>query len=270
MEEPFLVNPAKKKGRKRKVGRPKSRRVAAPRKKRKALPRGKRHRPVVYGSGKVWTRSSSSRSKRRGISLNPYLITAGNPPKRKRSRSRKRYRRNPAGGQNILGLKAFQRNIPYFITGGVSAITTTMAPAMMSRVAPGISSQFPIAFRLGSQVAVAGVGAFAMNMMIPRNKMHGTVWMIVSGATIAADLIREFVLPQLGLSDYDEMNYVSDYEINDNDADLLEEEAYDEIGDNGDNDGMNVNEGYEELNAFPDTLSAFPTELSAYTEEAAY
>ena len=214
-----------------------------------------RHRPMLYGPpGGPWKRSRFSKSKRKKVRIiNPYLMSVGaNPPKRRRrksyrkrssSRRRRGYSRNPAGG--ALTFRGFQKNLPYMLTGGISAIATTMAPGIVNNFLPNAPY---MAVKLGSQIGTAVGGAFAIDMLIPR-KGHGMVWMIVSGATIAADLIREYVLPQIGLSDYE----VGAYEL---------EDRYNENGNNGENmDNNNYDENG--IDAFPD---AFSDELDAFPD----
>ncbi len=235
-QEAFLVNPPrrrrgffgnapKKKGKRRKlygaaaaahakrVGggtrkRKKAVTTGAVRRRRKhfSYAKAKRHQVVVYRtSPKRWSRSPRSKSRRRGIKINPYMTVAGANPRHYR-----RYRRNPA---RMGGPFDLMKNMPYVFTGALSATAQAVVPPMMPA-----TFQTPL-MRFGVQAAVAVGGGMLVNQMV-RDKTHGTVWMITGGAIILADVIKTYVLPMIpGLSDYT----VSDYEVSgEGEAEMLE------------------------------------------------
>jgi len=163
-----------------------------------------------------------------------------NPPARRR---RKSYRRNPVAQGGIFNLKAFKANLPYMFTGGVSAIATTMAPGLVEKVMPNLAGN--VFAKYGSQVGMTLVGAFAMDKTL--KKGHGTIWMIVGGATIAADLIKQFIMPQLGLSGYElEGDGMSGYEL--------------------EGTGDEYYENIDSLEAFPSTEDPYADDLGAFPD----
>lgn len=242
--EPFLINPARKGGRKKASApkatkrrrRKRATKASAPkrqtrkrtvRRKRRASvgtgPVGSRHRPVVYTvkgpkGGSRWRTSPKAKVARPGVFINPGLAIVGGNPMRRRHR---RYRRNPpVTVRGFLG--TFQRTLPLAITGVASGVVTDMAPGMIGLVNPWA--------RLGTKAAVAVLGGPMVGNLIGRD--HGDVWTIVGVARVVTDLVKQFmpgVIP--GLSDYP--GY------------------YDEMT-------------YSGMQAFPEEVSAFPEEVGAY------
>lgn len=201
--ESFLVNPYRSRRRR-------SYRFNAPRKavKRKAKRRGRaklhmgpRHRPVLYGSGAVWSRSPYSRSRRRKIKLNPRrrrrsarrrsyrrnpigssLMIAGLNPRRRR-RSARRFRRNPL---RVAGFDFF-RNIPMIAAGAASVIATAAIPDYF-----GMTGKGPI-YKYGSQIGVVAGGGFLIKKFL-KKPSAAYAWMLAGSAVILADLLRQYVI----------------------------------------------------------------------------
>ena len=185
-EDSFLVNPPKRR-RKRRVTR-KSRA-------RKGIGRaGSRHRPVVYTVGKRWKTSPRAKIARRGVFVNPGLALVGNPRRRRRRSTmksyRRRYRRNPA-----ITLRGFtgrvQSVLPLAVTGIASRVITGMVPGMIGIVNPWA--------RLGVKAAVAVFGGQMVGTMM--KGQHGTIWTVVAMADIVSDLMTQFmpgIIPGLG------------------------------------------------------------------------
>jgi len=219
MEEPFLINPARRR----------RRRKNAPKRKRARMG-GRRHRPVLYGSGKRWKRSPKSRSLLAGISINrprrrhrrsyrrnpigESLMIAGSNPMRRyrkhrrnpaRRHYRRHYRRNPAMTGAMGGPLDIMKNVPYLVTGAVSITATTLGPGFI----PGAATSPWMKY--GAQAAIVVGGGLVVGKMFGRT--HGSVWAVTGGAVIVADLLANFVLKPMGLfSDYDVEGYDLDAE----------------------------------------------------------
>jgi len=263
-KEPFLINPPQQKRKKiRLIKKLKTilkskRRTTMARAKKRVKVKGKRHRPVMYGTGKLWSRSPFSLSRKAGIKVNPRrkkrkrtyrklnspLMIAGTNPVRRKYRKRNapkqyyRHRQNPV--INLGGPMEFTKNMPYIFTGALSATAAAAIPPM---ILPMLG---PIAAGPGGRIlgkfAVAIGGGFVVDMVMPR-KGHGAVWALVGSGVALADAINEYILKKMGLlSDYSVSNYdMSDYEI-------------------ADEDGYSSSD-YSSMGAFPDTevgMSAFP------------
>lgn len=230
--EPFLINPPK-----RVKGRPKKRTVSVKRKRR--VTTAKKMRPVVYKTGpRTYSRSSFSRSKRRGISINPVgeevLIVGANPKRRKRrkiatraiKRRRKRsYRRNPVslGGINLR--KPMTLLMPVIIGLGAK-MATEKVPSMVN-----MSKPLP---KFGVQAAMAIGGGLLLQK--PLGKNNAAIWAIVSGVTALSGLLNNYVFKQA-------LSYVSDMGV--------PEVSY---------DGNSGEVEYGSVDAFPDELGAYPYE----------
>jgi len=127
------------------------------------------------------------------------------------------------------------QNMPYFLTGALSATAVVAVPAMT-----GLATTPAMKYGVQAAVAIGGgilVGQFA-------GKTHGSIWAITGGAVILAEVLKDFVFKPMGLlSDYE----ISDYEI----SDIGDEEL----------------EGYEEsegLEAFPEMEELQDSSLDAY------
>lgn len=144
----------------------------------------KRHATAAKKGHSKRKRKYSTKRKRR---RNP--IMKSNPVRRrKRYTKRRRYRRNPAGVRSLrLGGFNVTKMLPLFLTGGLSAIATTMAPNTLGMVTP--------ATRYGSQAAVGLIGGIIINNAV--GKEHGTVWFVTSGAVIVSDMLQKYVLPRV-------------------------------------------------------------------------
>ena len=235
--EPFLINPPKKKRKKKAVS---TARI--------------KHRPVLYSSGRNrWSRGPKSRSKLAGIQINPFggeLALLGlnprrrkrrkvvkltmNPRRRRKTRARRRHRNpmgflglglnprrrrrhgrkrrmgassrrrlsrkfhtNPALGMRMTGPMDLMNNLPLIATGALSAIATVSVPALT-----GIGVGNPMV-KYGVQLATALGGGWVVGRFIGRN--HGTVWALTGSAVVLADILKTYVLGgMLGLSAYPE------------------------------------------------------------------
>lgn len=264
MKEPFLINPPKRlKGLSRRFESfpyrynflfnptklesvSKKRRKTMAKRRVKTRSSRKRHRPVLYGSGKKWSRGPHSLSRRAGISINPrrrtrrrvkrnspLMIAGANPVRRRYRRNAPRhrvarYRRNPISG--LGGPMDFGKNMPYIFTGALSATATAMVPSMLAPMLPAGFTGPPTRILLKFATAVGG--AFVVDMVMPR-RGHGAVWALVGSGIALADALQEYLLKPMG--------FISDYEVGD-----YEVEDY---------------EDNEDMGAFPDTdvgMSAFP------------
>jgi len=258
MKEPFLVNPPGKKRKKRKkastkrktASRAKYGRTVTGRRKRKPGPKKGSARKATV-KRKRTTKAVVKRIRRaapRKVRVSKRVKRTGrirrvsvNPPRRRR---RKSYRRNPVGLGGIFNLKALKANIPFMLTGGVSAVATTMAPGLLEKVMPTMAGNQLAKY--GSQVGMVLAGAFVMDKTI--KKGHGTIWMIVGGATMAADLIKTYVLPQIGLADYSMEGYeLDDYSV----SDYGDDDYYSEV---------------DSLDAFPATSDPYSEGLDAFPD----
>lgn len=204
------VNPVAKRRRarvtrKRRVTRKKSRRST-----RLRIKVGKR----VRKTGRVRTIAVNRPRRRRRRRNPPLMIVGANPRRRRRSRSyrrnrvhRRSYRRNPAismGG----AFANVRSNIPYFVTGALSAIAISVVPGQL----PANLTNAP-----WKKYAVQGAVAVGGGMVVGKfiNSKHGTVWMIVGGAMIVADLLRTYLLQGvMGISGYElGETYEPEYQI---------------------------------------------------------
>lgn len=203
-DEPFLINPPRRRKRSAKRGRKVlavvKRRVVRRRRKRPTAGLGKRHRPVVYGSGRTWRRSSASKSKQRGITINPPLALIGNP-RRRRRRSSRRYRRNPMA----LGLGSLPNQLmamlPLAVTGVASGIVVEMVP--------GYLNLGNVWMNHGVKTATAIFGGQLVKNFAGAD--HGMVWTVVGLGLVVKDLVRQFlpgVIPGLGYPGYYEATSV--------------------------------------------------------------
>lgn len=198
-DEPFLINPPRRR-RKRKSGgvkkvlRRRRRKVSVKkvsrRRKRPTAGLGRRHRPVVYGSGRTWRRSSASRSKARGIMINPPLALVGNP---RRRRTRRRYRRNPAALASLPN--QIMAMLPLAVTGVASGVVHEMVPGFFNFSNVWMSH--------GAKTATAIFGGQVVKNFAGAD--HGMVWTVVGLGLVVKDLIRQFmpgVIPGLGYPGY--------------------------------------------------------------------
>lgn len=255
--EPFLINPPRRRRRMRaNFDNPKKRKRRGVRKRKARKPwartkYGKVHVIRVYGErgAKVWHRSPRSKTKRAGIRItNPIgeslVIAGGNPVRRyikrryrynpRRYRKSYMYPRNPVIAMG--GVWDFQRNLPYLVTGGLSAIATVTVPGLLGpTVVTGPGMKYAV--QLGTAIG----GAMIIDWMAPRWRGHGTVWFLVGTALVAADMLKEYLLkPVFGMTwlGEDELGY---YELG--------QEAY-EVAQEPESMEDVVN-----MEAFPDTLS---------------
>lgn len=263
MREAFLVNPPrkKKKGgarRKHKGGRRattglslKEKRRVWGRRYRARLKReggstykhrgrgGARRRVMIRPRGHITITARNRPARRRYYRSNPvrrYHRRRYNAPMYNRPRYSRRYRRNAVSAGALGGPFDLMRNLPYFVTGGLSAIATVVVPTLVP--APvGSTPTTQTMIKYGVQAGVAIGGGFMIGKFM--GKTHGAVWAITGGAIILADVITNFVLKPMGLlSDYEVMQ---GYEI----SPLGDEYVVEDTGDAG---------------AFPENveLGAFP------------
>jgi len=103
-------------------------------------------------------------------------------------------------GFNILSMK----NAGLLVTGGLSAIATTVVPPMLAQFT-GTNRWV----QYGVQAGVGIGGGMLIAKAIGRN--HGVVWTVVGLAVTIANILKAEVLPMLGmtLGDYT----VSDYTV---------------------------------------------------------
>lgn len=201
--EPFLINPPEvmmsgnpRRRRRRARRSMPARRRTTTRRRRRADRIGTKHRPVVYtvrgpGGRLRWKTSEKARGVKPGIFVNPELMVAGNPRRRRR-------RRNPVTLAQLPG--QLQSVLPLAVTGIASRIVTSSAPGMI-----GVANPWA---KIGVKTAVALVGGQFVNQML-RND-HGLVWTVVGMADVVADAVNQLmpgVLP--GLSEYPD--YYSEY-----------------------------------------------------------
>lgn len=147
-----------------------------------------------YAARKGWRRRKRSYRRNIGESL---MIAGANPrPRRRYARrntyTRKRYyRRNPA----VFG--KVQHALPLMVVGAASSIATTVAPTLTaSFLGTGAWQKY------ASQAVMAIGGGMVVDMVFKR-KGYGTIWMIVGGSIIIADVVKEYVLKGMfGLSDF--------------------------------------------------------------------
>jgi len=121
------------------------------------------------------------------------------PRKRRRSfrrneprKRRRSFRRNPATSM----IKEFSPSklmsiAPYFITGAASMIATAKVPTL-------IGAGDSMLWKYGSQLVSAIGGGILVGKFF--GKTHGFVWAAVGGSVVAADLISNYVLKQVGIS----------------------------------------------------------------------
>lgn len=210
MRERFLINPVRKRriSTRKKGGGTVTKRNPARRTTRKAVrrvtARRKPRKITVYKTGKrTYSRSPLSKSKRRGIKINPSLAAIGaNRPKRRK-------RRNPPTLVNQIVKQA-----PLYVTGAGAVMATKIIPGM-------IKVQQPI-MKYGVQLGIAIGGGMVLGKAVNRN--HGVVFTTVGMATILAEILDQYVLKgAFGLSAYD----LSAYELED---DMMEDEYEDDMG----------------------------------------
>ena len=114
-------------------------------------------------------------------------VKRNEPRKRRRS-----FRRNPATSM----IKEFSPSklmsiAPYFITGAASMIATAKVPTL-------IGAGDSMLWKYGSQLVSAIGGGILVGKFF--GKTHGFVWAAVGGSVVAADLISNYVLKQVGIS----------------------------------------------------------------------
>jgi hypothetical protein len=269
VNEPFLVNPPKKK-----------------RKHKLFAGLGSMHRPLVFGpKGGPWKRSH--RSKRKLATLqNPFgeslMIAGANPKRRKRHNVKRRkhafsglrmfgnpthrkrtrsHRRNPAMALGnigrITGLNKITGNMGNIVTGGIALIATPVIARMT-----GFDKQ-PWQ-KYGMQTVVVLGGSALLGMFGPTRRYSGA-WVIGGAAGIAAELLRQYVIPMIpgmqAFRGYD--NYEPGYPAFG--PGYVPLNSLSGVGSVGEL-------GYDTLGAFPDSGSyagdgfgAFPDAGSAYT-----
>ena len=131
--------------------------------------------------------------------------------RRNEPRKRKKgFRRNPATATSMI--KEFSPSkimsiAPYFITGAASMIATAKVPTL-------IGAGDSMLWKYGSQLVTAIGGGILVGRFF--GKTHGFVWAAVGGSVVAADLISNYVLKQVGISGLAE--------------DLIETQSYAEVG----------------------------------------
>jgi len=238
-QEPFLINPPRKRRKRKSTAKSTPKRKSGgtrKRKRRSTLPRtasAGKHRPVVYGTGKSWSRSSYSRSKRRGVSVNPGLAIVGgyNP-----MRGYRRRRRNPMSVGSAVG--TFQRTLPYAITGIASSVVTNMVPGFLGNFTSQLGPTGAQWANYGIKSAVAVFGGPMIDRFIGRG--HGNVWTIVGITVVVSDMIRDF-LPGIipGLGGY---------------ADYSDQFGYADSG----------------ISAYPEEVNAYPEEMSSFDQPWPY
>lgn len=202
--ESFLVNPYRSRRRRRTLRNAPRKKTArrARRRGRAKLHMGRRHRPVLYGSGSVWSRSPWSRSHRAKIKINPRrrrrsarrrsyrrnpigssLMIAGLNPRRRRRSSSRRFRRNPL---RVAGFDFF-RNMPMIAAGAASVIATAAIPDYF-----GLTGRGPM-YKYGSQIGVVAGGGFLIQKFL-KKPSAAYAWMLAGSAVILADLLRQYVI----------------------------------------------------------------------------
>lgn len=150
---------------------------------------------------------------KRRMRHNPFgeeLVIAGLNPRRRygkhrksRAKGRRRgYRRNPVSSALGKPLQMVTSNLPYMITGGISALATVAVPKLLKFTDP-----LPY---YGAQAATAVGGGIVAGMVA--GKQHGMVWTVVGGSVILADVLKNYVLKGLGLSGYIGDDEYEDYE----------------------------------------------------------
>lgn len=224
-KERFLINPIRKQ---KAVSKGGTRKVAVNKKKKRNAQKKKR---VITRTVKKVVYRKPPKKKRK----NPIAAVGANPPT-----IRRRKRRNAP--QPIM--KTLQKQLPFFVSGGVGATAVTLIPGMFKVENPWM--------KRGLQLAVAiGGGSFAGTML--KNKQHGSAFTIGGGAVIVYDLLSEFILAPMGLADYN--------------LDAYELDAYPgaepELGDDEDEDEEDSGAGYMD---YDDDYDEFSEEgdLGAY------
>lgn len=146
-----------------------------PRRHRKAAKKG-------WRIGHMVPFSHSTRSRRRRIRH------SNAPGYMRRRRHNVRHRRNPAimaeFGKFTSGMMNVREWGPLAITGGLSAITGSIAPSML-----GVTNPY---MRLGIQAAVAIGGGIVVERVV--SKAHGQAWMIVGVAMVGYQLLKQYVV----------------------------------------------------------------------------
>lgn len=181
-QEPFLINPPRKRQTKKRSGAKKRRKMSVGR-------LGERHRPVVYTvrgpKGRLrWQTSPKAKVAAPSVFVNPHVAVVGNPRRRHMRKNQLRLQDFP---------RTLQKTIPLALTGIASRVVTGMVPGMLNVVNPWA--------KMGVKTGVAVLGGQVVNQMLKGD--HGMVWTVVGVADVVADLIQQFmpgVLP--GLSDY--------------------------------------------------------------------
>lgn len=179
----------------------------------------------VRKTGRVRT-IAVNRPRRRRRRNPPLMIAGANPQRRHRRHNRvhrrRSYRHNPA--MTMKGAFADVRsNVPYFITGALSAIAVSIVP-----------SQLPANFTDAAwkKYVVQGTVAVGGGMVVGKiiGSKHGTVWMIVGGAMIVADLLKTYLLQGvLGISGYElGETYAPEYQISEYPAPTMD--AFPDVG----------------------------------------
>lgn len=154
--------------------------------------RRRRRRPAWLGYNEPRPRRRRRTRRRRR-----YSGFLGNPRRSRRRRyyrnapgHRRRYRRNPNG----LRLDRPMTWAPYLLTGAVAATATASLPRFFG---PAVTA--PMTYLIQGGIAIGGAFVFPM---LGFRQAHGLVWFLVSGAVIAADFIRRWLGPTLGLAAY--------------------------------------------------------------------
>lgn len=158
--------------------------------------------------------------------------------KARRHHARGRRRRNPAIMAEFGKFSSSVMNVrewgPLALTGGVSAITGSVAPNMLGVFNPWA--------RLGVQTAVAIGGSIVVERFI--GSKHGQAWMIAGLSMVGYQLLKQFVLqpylPQFAVG------------LGNSYQDYYPDSQY-----------ANGNEVSQQVGAFPGEMSAFPS-LSGY------
>ncbi len=276
INEPFLVNPPKG---------------------RRKLKHPDQHRPLLFGEAAgPWRRSHKTKRKLAKL-VNPFggsLMIAGLNPRRKHkkrshkkhrkmhlgalslfgghsgmaakhNKHRRHHRRNPAlalgGFGKVTGLDKITSNMGNILTGGLSLIVTPVIPRLT-----GFDKQPWQKYGM-ELVSVLG-GSFVLGMFGPTKRYSGA-WVVGGAAGMAAELIRQYVIPMIpGMSafkGYDGLdNYVPGYPAFG--PGYVPLQSLSGVGELGyDTLGAFPGSSYEGYGEGGDSFGAFPDEGSAYT-----
>ncbi len=123
------------------------------------------------------------------------------------------------------------RILPLATTASVSLISTMVIPSFVPQAATNVWVKY------GVQAGVAIGGGMVVRNIRALGPAHAAVWTVTGFAVIVGDLLKTYLLPQLGLT-------VGDYVVSD----------YTTISDQ------------EEIGAFPGEVGAFPFTNQEYAQ----